>query len=110
MGVYAMEHGKHAAIEVPAAMTLEEIWKLIDTSERTRKHCIQLENCVYDFFELTTLNMAHQGVFGEILHAEGAYIHNLEDFWPYYWNNWRLDRAGRLKGPVAVRPGTLPDA
>ena len=53
MGVYAMEHGKHVAIEVPAAMTLEEIWSLINTSERTRKHCMQLENCVYDFFELT---------------------------------------------------------
>ena len=63
MGVYAMEHGKHVAIEVPAAMTLEEIWSLINTSERTRKHCMQLENCVYDFFELTTLNMAQQGDF-----------------------------------------------
>ena len=89
MGVYAMEHGKHVAIEVPAAMTLEEIWSLINTSERTRKHCMQLENCVYDFFELTTLNMAQQGVFGEILHVEGAYIHNLEDYWSSYWNNWR---------------------
>ena len=91
MGVYAMEHGKHVAIEVPAAMTLDEIWKLINTSEKTRKHCMQLENCVYDFFELTSLNMAQQGVFGEVLHVEGAYIHNLEDFWPYYWNNWRMD-------------------
>ena len=75
MGVYAMEHGKHVAIEVPAAMTLEEIWSLINTSERTRKHCMQLENCVYDFFELTTLNMAQQGVFGEILHVELSLIH-----------------------------------
>ena len=78
MGVYAMEHGKHVAIEVPAAMTLDEICKLINTSEKTRKHCMQLENCVYDFFELTSLNMAQQGVFGEVLHVEGAYIHNLE--------------------------------
>ena len=80
MGVYAMEHGKHVAIEVPAAMTLDEIWALINTAEKTRKHCIQLENCVYDFFELTTLNLAQQGLFGEILHVEGAYIHNLEEF------------------------------
>ena len=80
MGVYAMECGKHVAIEVPAAMTMDEIWQLINTSERTRKHCMQLENCIYDFFELTTLNMAQHGVFGEILHVEGAYIHNLEDF------------------------------
>ncbi len=69
MGVYAMEQGKHVAIEVPSAMTLDEIWDLINTSERTRKHCMQLENCVYDFFELTTLNMAQQGVFGDMVHV-----------------------------------------
>lgn len=91
MGVQAMKDGKHVAIEVPAAMSLKEIWELIDTSEKTRKHCMQLENCVYDFFELTTLNMAQQGLFGEILHTEGAYIHNLEPFWKDYWNNWRLE-------------------
>lgn len=108
MGVYAMEHGKHAAIEVPAAMTLEEIWKLINTSERTRKHCIQLENCVYDFFELTTLNMAQHGVFGEILHVEGSYIHNLEDFWPYYWNNWRLAYNRKHRGDVYATHGLGP--
>ena len=108
MGVYAMEHGKHAAIEVPAAMTLEEIWKLINTSERTRKHCIQLENCVYDFFELTTLNMAQHSVFGEILHVEGSYIHNLEDFWPYYWNNWRLDYNRKHRGDVYATHGLGP--
>ena len=108
MGVYAMEKGKHVAIEVPAAMTLEEIWKLIDTSERTRKHCMQLENCVYDFFELTTLNMAQQGVFGDILHVEGSYIHNLEDFWPYYWNNWRMDYNREFRGDVYATHGMGP--
>ncbi len=56
---------------VPAAMSLDEIWALINTSEKTRKHCMQLENCVYDFFELTTLNMAQKGLFGEVLHVEG---------------------------------------
>lgn len=91
MGVQGMKDGKHVAIEVPAAMTLDEIWALINTSEQTRKHCIQLENCVYDFFELTTLNMAQHGLFGEILHTEGAYIHNLEPFWHQYWKNWRLE-------------------
>lgn len=75
MMIYAMEQGKHVACEVPAAMTMEEIWDVINTAERTQKHCMQLENCVYDFFELTTLNMAQQGVLGEILYAEGAYIH-----------------------------------
>ena len=108
MGVYAMEHGKHVAIEVPAAMTLDEIWKLVNTSEKTRKHCMQLENCVYDFFEMTTLNMAQQGVFGEVLHVEGSYIHNLEDFWPYYWNNWRMDYNRLHRGDVYATHGIGP--
>ena len=69
IAVYAMEHGKHVAVEVPAATSVEECWQLVDTSERTRRHCMMLENCVYDFFELTSLNMAQQGLFGEILHA-----------------------------------------
>ena len=80
MTVYAMEQGKHVAVEVPAAMTLEDIWNVVNTAERTQKHCMMLENCVYDFFELTTLNMLQKGVFGEPLYAEGAYIHQLEDF------------------------------
>ena len=71
IAVYAMEQGKHTAIEVPAATSVAECWQLVDTSERTRRHCMMLENCVYDFFELTCLNMAQQGLFGEILHAEG---------------------------------------
>ncbi len=77
MAVYAMENGKHAASEVPAAVTVEQAWQLVETSERTKKHCMMLENCCYDFFELLTLNMARQGFFGEIVHVEGAYIHNL---------------------------------
>ena len=108
MGVYAMEHGKHVAIEVPAAMTLDEIWQLINTSEKTRKHCMQLENCVYDFFELTSLNMAQQGVFGDVLHVEGSYIHNLEDFWPSYWNNWRMDYNQKHRGDVYATHGMGP--
>ena len=108
MGLYAMENGKHTAIEVPAAMNLKDIWSLVDTSERTGKHCMQLENCVYDFFELTTLNMAQQGVFGEVLHVEGAYIHNLEDFWPHYWDNWRLDYNRKHRGDVYATHGMGP--
>lgn len=81
MAVYAMEHGKHVAIEVPAAMTVEECWKLVDTAEKTRQHCMMLENCCYDPFALTTLNMAQQGVFGEITHVEGAYIHDLRSIY-----------------------------
>lgn len=90
VALYAMEHGKHVAVEVPAAITLDECWKLVDTSERTRRHCMMLENCIYDFFELTTMNMAHQGVFGDIVHAEGAYIHNLGPYWEGSHENWRV--------------------
>jgi len=75
IAVYAMEHGKHAVIEVPAAITIDECWQLVETSENTRKHCMMLENCCYDFFELLTLNMARQGFFGDIVHCEAAYIH-----------------------------------
>ena len=77
MALYAMENGKHVACEVPLCRTLDEAWQLVETSEKTKKHCMMLENCCYDFFELLTLNMARQGMFGEIVHGEGAYIHNL---------------------------------
>jgi hypothetical protein len=77
MAVYAMENGKHTTCEVPIARTIDEAWQLVETSERTKKHCMMLENCCYDFFELLTLNMARQGMFGDIIHGEGAYIHNL---------------------------------
>lgn len=108
MALYAMEHGKHVAIEVPAATNLKEIWSLINTSERTRKHCMMLENCVYDFFELTTLNMAQKGLFGEVLHAEGAYIHNLEEFWDEYYNDWRLQYNKEHRGDVYPTHGIGP--
>ncbi len=90
----AMENGKHAAIEVPSAMNLQECWDLINMSEKTRLHCMILENCCYDWFEMNTLNMAQQGVFGEVLRAQGAYIHNLDDFWPYYWKESNDDKLG----------------
>ncbi len=77
MAVYAMTHQKHVAIEVPAAMTIEECWQLVETAEKERRHCMMLENCCYDPFALATLNMARQHVFGEIVHVEGAYIHDL---------------------------------
>jgi predicted dehydrogenase len=108
IGIQAMKDGKHVAIEVPAAMTMNEIWDLINTSEKTRKHCVQLENCIYDFFELTTLNMAQQGLFGEILHAEGSYIHNLEPYWADYWNNWRLDYNATHRGDLYATHGMGP--
>jgi predicted dehydrogenase len=102
IAVYAMEHGKHVATEVPAALTLDECWLLVNTAEKTRRHCMQLENCNYDFFEMATLNMAQKGLFGEIVHAEGAYIHDLRwlNFMEEggYWNMWRLKHLEKEDG------------
>jgi predicted dehydrogenase len=100
MAVYSMNCGKHAALEVPAAVTIEQCWDLVNTSEKTRRHCMMLENCCYDEFEMATLNMAQQGVFGEIYHGEGAYIHRLNELCfgkkedgtgkDYYEDQWLL--------------------
>jgi len=76
VSVYAMEHDKHAVSEMPAALTIEDCWKLVETSERTRKHFMMLENCCYDFFELLVLNMVRQGFFGDIIHADASYLHD----------------------------------
>jgi len=96
MSVFAMESGKHAVVEVPAAQTIDECWQLVETSEKTKKHCMMLENCCYDFFELLTLNMARQGFFGEITHAEGAYIHSYGPSQPRnyeYADKWRIEQV-----------------
>lgn len=77
ISVYAMQHGKHVAVEVPAANTLEECRLLVSTAEQTRRHCFMTENCCYDLFSLSALEMKEQGCFGDITHLEGAYIHNL---------------------------------
>ena len=113
----ALEHGKNVAVEVPSAMNLKECWALINLSETSRKHCFILENCCYDWFEMNTLNMAQQGVFGEVIRAQGAYIHNLEAFWDYYWKNgkedklgWRLDYNMRHRGDVYATHGLGPVA
>jgi len=73
----AMNAGKHAATEVPAAYTLDECWRLVDTSERTRRHCLMMENCNYGYNELLVLTMVKAGVFGELKHAGAAYNHDL---------------------------------
>ena len=106
VGISAMESGAHAALEVSAAKTMEECWQMVETSEKTMKHCVILENCCYDFFELLTLNMVRQGVFGDLIHGEGAYIHDL-DYWHFnkpkddkmsdgaYQGMWRLHENTR---------------
>ena len=115
----ALENGKHTAIEVPSAMNLEQCWELIDLSEKTRKHCMILENCCYDWFELDSLNMAQQGVLGEVIYAKGAYIHNLDPFWDEYWVNpnndpeklgWRMKYNRENRGDVYATHGLGPVA
>jgi predicted dehydrogenase len=114
MAVYAMNQGKHVCIEVPAATSLQECWQLVETSERTRKHCMMMENCCYDFFELLTLNMARQGLFGEVVHTEGAYIHNLLDLnfkkesAGGYWDMWRLKENDKRNGNLYPTHGLGP--
>jgi hypothetical protein len=94
--VAAMRNGKHAATEVPAAMTIDDCWKLVEESEKHRKHCVMMENCNYDRPEMMVFNMVRQGVFGEILHAEGGYLHDLrsikfsnrgEGLWRRAWSS-----------------------
>jgi hypothetical protein len=77
MAVDAMNAGKHAFIEVPASTTVEGCWQLVDTAEKTQRHCMMMENVNYGREELMVLNMCRQGVFGELLHGEAAYIHDL---------------------------------
>ncbi|MDX1954131.1 MAG: Gfo/Idh/MocA family oxidoreductase [Chitinophagaceae bacterium] len=114
IALYAMKNGKHAAIEVPAAKTIDECWALVETSEKTRKHCMMLENCCYDFFELLTLNMARQGLLGEIVHAEGAYIHDLSRDWLFnknaYADMWRLKENTGKNGNLYPTHGLGPIA
>lgn len=97
IAVFAMLHGKHVATEVPAATTIADCWRLVDTAETTRRHCIMLENCCYDEFELCTLNMVQKGMLGEIIHAEGSYLHDLRerietnDDGGRKWSNWQVE-------------------
>ncbi|MBL7093769.1 Gfo/Idh/MocA family oxidoreductase [candidate division KSB1 bacterium] len=75
--VAAMKNGKHAATEVPAALTIDECWQLVETSEKLKKHCIMMENCCYDRPELLIFNLARKGLLGEIIHGECGYLHDL---------------------------------
>jgi hypothetical protein len=112
IAVYSMEHGKHIATEVPAAITIEQCWQLVETSERTRKHCMMLENCCYDFFELLILNMVRQGFFGEIVHADCSYIHDLNDeiMWSKnrFVDMWHLKQNTSRKGNLYPTHGLGP--
>lgn len=108
----ALKAGKHCGTECPAGTTLKDLWSLVDASEKARRHCLQLENCCYGYNEMLVNRLVHEGVLGEILHCEAAYLHDLrrilfeekdEGLWRRAWHT-RLD--GNLYpthglGPVA---------
>ena len=108
----AMKNGKHTATEVPAVMTLDDGWAIVEAAEKHERHCVMMENCNYDRMEMMVFNMVRQGEFGEILHAAGGYLHDLraikfadegEGLWRRAWS-MKLD--GNLYpthglGPVA---------
>jgi hypothetical protein len=108
----AMKNGKHAVTEVPAAMSLDDCWALVETAEKYGKHCQMMENCCYDRIELMTLNLVRKGLLGEVLHAEAGYLHDLrgvkfsnegEGLWRRAWSqklNGNLYPTHGL-GPVA---------
>lgn len=111
MGIYAMQNGKHTAIAVPVAASIEECWDLVKTAEETKKHCMMLENCNYHTFEMTTLNMARKGFYGELVHGDCAYnsskMHN--NFTKnFYWNMWWLKQYATRKGNVYPTHGLGP--
>jgi predicted dehydrogenase len=112
MAVDAMKKVKHAAVEVPAAVTLDECWQLVDTSEATQKHCVLLENCCYSPEALMMLNLARQGVLGELMYAEGAYLHDLrsELFSGAGEGLWRIDEHVKRNGNLYPTHGLGPIA
>jgi len=110
--VAAMNNGKHAATEVPAAVTRDECWQLVETAEKTKKHCVMMENCCYDRIELMTLNMVRKGLLGEILHAEAGYLHDLREvkFTTNGEGIWRRPHSWRRNGNLYPTHGIGPVA
>src|SRR5579871_3235112 len=108
----AMRAGKHTATEVPAAMTLDDCWAIVEAAEKYQKHCLLMENCNYDRMEMMVYHLVRQGVLGEVLHAEGGYLHDLraikfanegEGLWRRAWSmklNGNLYPTHGL-GPIA---------
>ena len=118
IALYAMRAGKHVATEVPSAFTVDECWELVETSEKLCRHCMQLENCCYGEMEMLALNLCRQGMLGELVHAEGAYIHDLRSYnyrdWNEakggggYWNFWRRRHNADHKGNQYTTHGLGP--
>ena len=116
VSLYAMAAGKHTFIEVPSALYLDDCWALVEMAERTKRHCLQLENCCYGEQEMLALNLCKLGMLGELLHGEGAYIHDRrwqifnDAQWERWRNHWNELHAGNQYpthglGPIALNMG-----
>ena len=122
IAMYAMEHGKHVYTELPVGVTVEECWKVVETSERTRQHCFMGCGSCHDGMAAVVLNMARQGYFGDLIHGEGHYIHdrvsNTESRWVRQEDNhnwfgfrpWRLRENANRNGNLYPAHGLGPVA
>jgi hypothetical protein len=108
----AMKGGKHAAVEVPAAMTVDDCWALVEASEKYARHCVMMENCNYGRMEMLAFNLVRQGFFGEILHAEGGYLHDLREikFAKTGEGLWRRAWSSKVNGNLYPTHGLGPVA
>jgi hypothetical protein len=113
MCVYAMQHGKHTAVEVPTSISIDECWDLVNTAEETQRNCMMLENVCYGDEELWVLNMVEKGIFGTITHGEAAYIHNLRNLLfskTGYYDQWRIRQHLSTDGNLYPTHGLGPVA
>ena len=110
--LFAMEHDKHVYVELPAAQTMKECWQLVETSERTRKHCVQVSRSCHRPDLSFVLKMARSGLLGELIHAEGHYIHDLllsHNFnKEMFYNMWRLKENTGRQGNLYPSHGLVP--
>ena len=109
----AMKNNKNAASEVNIALTIEDCWKLIEASEKYHKHCVMMENCCYDYTEMLVLNMIQKGLFGELVHGECGYLHDLRALKlspTFYQGMWRLHQSIQRNGNLYPTHGIGPMA
>ncbi len=108
----AMKNGKHAATEVPAAMTVEDCWAMVESAEKHHRHCVMMENCNYDRMEMMVYNIVRQGLLGDVLHAEGGYLHDLRSikFSDEGEGLWRRAWAMKVNGNIYPTHGLGPVA
>ena len=97
VAVAAMKAGKHAATEIPAAVTVEECWELVETAEKTGRHCAMLENECYARNNLLVFNLIRSGLLGEPMFAEAGYMHDLRSA-QFEATPWLLEESKRRNG------------